>query len=209
MVTSLLAHCSAIGCGAAGRKSKQKGGQKSWTEDGGVIRDPICEALLKWEEKAGAIKAALMASIQITERFHPASVGLFRFMVGSPSSQTRDRPHHPLPLLCLVDDLRNAGHCKGQPPALGSPFGHLWGQWILGWASTPGWFGSVIEPMAWVISQPVGKSCSTLRGTPISAHGSFYTLHKILDSIESHIHIYRCVCICYVWLFYGYVHMVK
>lgn len=67
----------------------------------GVIRYPICEAQFKREEKAGAIKAAPVASVHMGEGFNQASVGFFLFMVGFPSSHGWYKPHCPPHLLQL------------------------------------------------------------------------------------------------------------
>lgn len=84
LVASAPAKRSTVGCGAARRKSKQEGSQKDWAEDRGVMRCPICEALFKREEKAGAVKAAPMASVQMGEGFHPAFAGLLPTHGGLP-----------------------------------------------------------------------------------------------------------------------------
>lgn len=61
--------------------------------------------------------------------------------------------------------------------------------------------------MAWAISKPIRMRCSTLEGAHVPAHCNLYTLYKILYSISSHIRIYRCTCIHYVWLFHEYIYI--
>lgn len=90
---------------------------------------------------------------------------------------------------------RILGIAKSRPLPWGVPLVIYGARGPLGVPRPQEWFRSMIEATAWVINQPVGKSCSTFRGTPTPAHHSLYALYKILDSIESDTHIYGCVCV--------------